>query len=121
VGAQLYQPSLEECGVSANLDRLAALLSEHTLDRRALFWSEIMAKQADIDPNTISGQLRQAIIDSGLSFYAVARAAGLSPGMVTRFMAGDRAPSLETVDKLAAALGLRLCKVTEGGGTNATR
>ena len=109
MGAQLHKPTLEESGVSTALDRLAELLSSHPPDRRALFWTEAMGKQPSFEPNTISGQLEAAIGASGLTHYAIGKAAGVSSGMIRRFMAGERDMRLETVDKIAAALGLRLC------------
>lgn len=50
------------------------------------------------------------------------RAAGVSSGMILRFMAGERDLRLEAVDKIAAALGLRLCQDSrpEKRGANAT-
>jgi DNA-binding phage protein len=111
VGAQLHQPTPEESGVNANLDRLAELLNQHPPDRLDLFWSDVMAKRAPIDPNTISGQLRTAIRDSGKTLLAISEASGVDSGIISRFMTGDRMPTLGTVDKLAAAMGLRLCQV----------
>jgi transcriptional regulator with XRE-family HTH domain len=108
VGLSIHQPTLEENGLSANLDRLAGLLGKHLPDRIDLFWRNAMAEQPAFDLTTISGQLKHAIFTSDLTCYAIAKTAGISPGMITRFMAGKRDPSLETVDKLAAALGLRL-------------
>ncbi len=60
------------------------------------------------EPLTISEQLRAAIRASGLTHYALAKAADVTPDMIDRFVSGERSPRLETVDKIAAALGLRL-------------
>jgi hypothetical protein len=110
LGAQLHQPTLEESGITQALDRLADLLATHPPDRRALFWNEAMGKQPIFDLTTISGQLKHAILASGLTHYAIGKAAGVSSGMILRFMAGERDLRLETVDKIAVALGLRLCQ-----------
>jgi hypothetical protein len=111
VGAQLYQPALEEIGLNANLDRLADLLASQELDRIDAFWSAAMAKQDLGDANTISGQLKRAIVASGLTHYAIGKAAGVDPGIILRFMSGERETlKLATVDRLAVALGLRLCQ-----------
>jgi DNA-binding phage protein len=109
VGPRLRIETPEESGMNADLDRLADLLSERPPDRLDLFWSEAMAKQAPIDPSTISGQLRLAIRHSGETWTAISEASGVDSGIISRFMSGDRRPTLDTVDKLAAALGLRLC------------
>jgi DNA-binding phage protein len=113
VGLSIHQPTLEEIGLSANLDRLAGLLSEQSPDRRDIFWSDVMAEQPTFDLTTISGQLKHAIAASGLTHYAIGKASGVSSGMILRFMAGERDMRLETVDKIAAALGLRLCQGEE--------
>jgi DNA-binding phage protein len=110
VGAQLYQSTPEESGIRTALDRLAELLAKHPPDRRALFWSEAMGKQPVFDLTTISGQLKHAIVASGLTHYAIGKAAGVSSGMILRFMAGERDMRLETVDRIAGALGLQLYK-----------
>ena len=43
-----------------------------------------------------------------MTHYAIGKAAGVDPGVISRFMVGERTRRLETVDRLAAALGLRL-------------
>jgi hypothetical protein len=108
VGAQLYQPTLEEISLAASLDRLADLLTRHPPDRRALFWSDVMGKRKTLDQETINVQLKQAIAASGLTHYAIGKAAGVDPGVISRFTTGERTLRLETVDRIAAALGLRL-------------
>jgi DNA-binding phage protein len=108
-GAQLYQSTPEESGITQALDRLADLLTEHPPNRLALFWSEAMRKQPVFGLTTISGQLKHAIVASGLTHYAIGKAAGVSSGLILRFMADERDPRLETVDKIAVALGLHLC------------
>jgi hypothetical protein len=108
MGAQLYQPTPEESGVTQTLDRLAELLNTHPPKRRALFWTEAMGKQPSIDPSTISGQLNADIVASGLTHYAIGKAAGVSSGMILRFMAGERDLRLGTVERVAATLGLHL-------------
>ena len=57
---------------------------------------------------TISDQLRQAIADSGLTHYALGKAAGVAPAAIDRFVSGERSLRLDTVDKLCEALGLCL-------------
>jgi hypothetical protein len=58
----------------------------------------------------ISDQLREAIRKRGLSSYAVGQAADINPAIVQRFMGRIRDLRLETVDRIAAALGLRLAE-----------
>ena len=53
-------------------------------------------------------QIRQAAIASGLSQNALARAAGMDPGAVNRFINGERGLSMEGLDALADVLGLRI-------------
>ncbi|HWB11814.1 MAG TPA: helix-turn-helix transcriptional regulator [Pirellulales bacterium] len=50
----------------------------------------------------MSDQLRRAILDSGLSIYAVAKGSGVSQPVVARFVAGERDIRMETADRLFA-------------------
>jgi plasmid maintenance system antidote protein VapI len=57
---------------------------------------------------TISEQLRAAIQDSGLSHNELAKATGVNQPSISRFVSGDRGLGSESIDKLAAYLGLEL-------------
>lgn len=59
-------------------------------------------------PSSLSGQLRRVIKDRGLTAYEVGRISGVDPGMITRFLSGERDIRLSTADRIAAALGLGL-------------
>jgi transcriptional regulator with XRE-family HTH domain len=52
--------------------------------------------------------IRQAVAARGLSGAELARAAGVHPATVTRFLAGASGLTLDSFDAIAAALGLRL-------------
>ncbi len=60
---------------------------------------------------TISQQLRDAIRNYG-SVYAVARDSGVSQSALNRFATGERGLQLETADRLASFLGMRLTQPT---------
>jgi transcriptional regulator with XRE-family HTH domain len=67
---------------------------------------------ADPSPrHCISGQLREIIESRNLSGYAVGQLSGVSPGVVARFLGGQRGLTLDTVDRIAHGLGLRLVEV----------
>jgi transcriptional regulator with XRE-family HTH domain len=60
---------------------------------------------------TISDQLRAAVegrIKRGWTVYKVAKAAGITPAMLSRFLKDGLDLRLSTAAKLAAALGLEL-------------
>lgn len=59
----------------------------------------------------IENELRAAIIESGQSRNAVARATGLNVSMVSRFMSGERGLTLDSASRIAEALGLRLALI----------
>lgn len=61
---------------------------------------------------SLSQAIRVLIVARRLTNLAVARAAGISPSVVCRFMNGG-VPSGETLDKVAAVLDVR---VVEGDG-----
>lgn len=63
------------------------------------------------DMKTISDQLRAAVearIKRGWTVYRVAKTAGITPAMLTRFLKGGLDLRLSTAAKLASALGLEL-------------
>ena len=58
---------------------------------------------------SLSDELRQAVEQSGLSRYSVWQQTGIDQGTMSKFMAGDRGLSIESIDKLADLLGLHIC------------
>ena len=56
----------------------------------------------------IDETLREAIRSSGRSHYELARASGVTPAQLDRFVAGERDLLLATAAKVADALGLAL-------------
>jgi antitoxin component HigA of HigAB toxin-antitoxin module len=61
-------------------------------------------------PSTISGQLRWYLEHCGQSTYRLERETGISNAALSRFLRQNRGLTLETVDKLAKHLGLRLVR-----------
>jgi plasmid maintenance system antidote protein VapI len=59
---------------------------------------------------TLTAALRDAVHNSGRTAYAVARAAGVSQAVLSRFLNCRRGITLDTADRLAQALGLQLAK-----------
>jgi len=57
---------------------------------------------------TISDALRQAIVQSQRTHYALAKEAGIRPQMLDYFMRGEKSLQLGTVDKLADVLNIEL-------------
>lgn len=53
-------------------------------------------------------QIRRAILDSGLTRYALWQRSGVEQSALSRFLSGERTLSLEAVEKLAEALGLEI-------------
>lgn len=71
-------------------------------------------------PKTLSEMMQQAIRDSGLSLYALAKLSGVDSGQLTRFMAGERDFTLSTADRLCDVLGLELQRVAKASGAKRT-
>jgi plasmid maintenance system antidote protein VapI len=59
-------------------------------------------------PITFSDQLRDAIRSSEHSVYRIAKLTEIDPALISRFLAGKSGFSMESLDKLAAALGLQI-------------
>jgi DNA-binding phage protein len=66
--------------------------------------------------HSLSGQLRDVIAARHLTAYAVAKTAGVDVRLVQRFLDSERDMRLETADKIAQALGLRLVEVATRKG-----
>ena len=62
------------------------------------------------DDKDLIESLRSAVISSDLTVYALAQKAGVSPGMISRFMSGTSDLKLATAAKLAHALGMELVR-----------
>lgn len=56
----------------------------------------------------IDEQLRAALAESKLTAYALAKESGVSAGVLSRFLSGERDITLGTAAKLAHVLGLSL-------------
>ncbi len=58
--------------------------------------------------DSLSDAVKQAIRQSDMTIYQIAKRAGISQIMISRFLSGERDIRLGTADKLANALGLKL-------------
>lgn len=54
---------------------------------------------------TLSEQIRDAIRQSGVSLYELGNHATVDPSVLSRFMRGERSPTLETAERVLTALG----------------
>lgn len=57
---------------------------------------------------SLSDQFRTAVQRSGMSRYAICKATGTDQAVMSRFMAGKAGLSLDTVDRVAHVLNLRI-------------
>ncbi|HUX00981.1 MAG TPA: helix-turn-helix transcriptional regulator [Phycisphaerae bacterium] len=70
---------------------------------RACYYCIVMAKKTDIED-----QLRQAILQAGMSRYALWKLSGVTEAVLSRFVNRSRTIRLDTAAKLAEVLGLEL-------------
>jgi plasmid maintenance system antidote protein VapI len=66
--------------------------------------------------HTLADQLREVIESRGLSSYGLARDSGVSAAVISRFRAKERDITLETADRMAEVLGVRLVEVAKAKG-----
>jgi transcriptional regulator with XRE-family HTH domain len=59
-------------------------------------------------PDGLAEALRRAIEASGLSQNQIGLKAGMEPSRISRFMRGERGLTVEAVERIGEALGLRL-------------
>ena len=58
----------------------------------------------------LQDQLRQAVQDSGLTLYRIAKDSGIAYQVLHRFAGGERDLTLETASRLADYFGMRLTR-----------
>ena len=66
--------------------------------------------------HSLSHQLRELIDARGLTAYELGKLADVDPSVIGRFLRDERTPRLDTVDRIAAALGVRLVEVGQRRG-----
>jgi len=71
-----------------------------------------MAKRK-LEPAPLSEQLKQIVLNSELTQYRISKMAGMSQAQLYRFMTTGRGISIETLDRIGLALGLRLVRVDD--------
>ena len=59
---------------------------------------------------TLQDQLRQAVEDSGLTLYRIAKESGVAYQVLHRFACGERDLTLETASRLADFFGMRFTR-----------
>ena len=67
-----------------------------------------IACKSTVNQTDIERQLRSAILESGRTLYALAKAADCDQGALGRFVRGQSGLTLSTAGRLAQALGLSL-------------
>jgi plasmid maintenance system antidote protein VapI len=73
-----------------------------------------MAKKQASEPlPLLADSLKEAIQNSGLTAYRVAKMAGVTQPVIDRFTKGERGLTLETAGKIAQVLGYELVKSRE--------
>jgi len=75
---------------------------------RRLVQAEFPPRSRPPLPRSLSSSLKRAMKQSSKTSYQLAKDAGVSQIMVSRFMSGKRDIRLVTADKLANVLGLKL-------------
>ena len=58
----------------------------------------------------LQDQLREAIEDSGLTLYRIAKGSGIAYQVLHRFARGERDLTLETASRLAEYFGMRMTR-----------
>ncbi len=56
----------------------------------------------------LSDQVRQAVDDCGMTRYAIWKATGIDQASLSRFVAGERRLSMDSLDRLADLLDLNI-------------
>ena len=73
------------------------------VDNYSVLWYIVCVKRKGIE-----SQLRQAILDSGLSRYQISKLSGVDKSQLSYFVHGKRSLTLTSAEKIAEVLGLEL-------------
>ena len=77
--------------------------------------------KAKKERGVLSGQLARLLDESEDSLYALEESAKIPHGCLSRFMTQERGLTLETLDRLAKVMGLRLAQVEKRVGNRRRR
>lgn len=103
-----------ELGSGRAISLLAAELFQRALpagESRPLSAAEILAQ---IDGPTLGARIRSLRLNAGLTQAELARRTGIHRPNIARVEAGRHTPSLETIARLAAAIGVHATRVLQG-------
>jgi hypothetical protein len=75
--------------------------------------STTKSKRKTTPPTQLETALKQAVIDSGLTLYAIAKSAGIDRASLLRFMSGERTLRLPHAGRVAGFLGFELRSVAK--------
>jgi len=95
--------------VKERLDRLEEIFRNLSPERQ-----DAMMEMLNV--GDLSEDLKKAITDSGLTHYAIAKAAAVGQPIIDRFMSGERDMRVATAAKICQVLGYGLAKFTPQGG-----
>ena len=59
-------------------------------------------------PTKFSDQIRKAVMESGVTRYAIFKATGIDQGTLSKFVHGQVGLSMDSLDALADMLGLKI-------------
>jgi DNA-binding phage protein len=98
---------------SDQFDRLAGLLAEQAPERVDRLFDEVMMPRKKRAPEPIASVIKATMKARGLTAYALGKASGVSVTIISRWLNGERSPSLGTIEKLVTALNLVLVEAEE--------
>ena len=90
--------------VDERLDRLEEIIGQIPPDRQK-------AMMRMLNAGTLADDLRKAIVESGLTTYAIGKQCGLDQIAIDRFMRGERDIRVATASKICEVLGYGLGKL----------
>ena len=79
--------------------------------------ARVKRADAEADPaKPLSGAIRRALAETGLSSYQIAARVGITPPAMHRFLTGERGLSLEMLDRLIVAMDLEVTVRSKSAG-----
>jgi hypothetical protein len=92
--------------MSKRLDELAAMLRKQEPDRVDLLFEEGLQVPPKRSSTPITTTIMRVIKERQISANGLAKASGVSQSIISRWLSGERAPSLASLEKIMVALDL---------------
>jgi hypothetical protein len=92
------------------------MLRQQPAERVDALFHEVLMPPKKRTSEPIADTIKAIIRERHITTYALGKAAGIAPGIISRWLAGERSPSLGSIEKIVLALDLVLVERDQAEG-----